>query len=164
MSKNKQPVDLIMLKGKKHLTKEEVKKRQKTEVKAPLSTPEAPKHLKADQKRSFDQTAKKLYDVGIMSELDSDILAFYIDSYTKYLEYNKMVTATIRKINKAKVADRSDYYEELSRLEGLRDKTIKQCRGLAGDLGLTISSRCRLVIPKAPEAPKENKYARFTVG
>ena len=52
----------------------------------------------------------------------------------------------------------------LEKLENLRDKALKQCRGAAADLGLTISSRCRLVVPKPPEAPKENKFGKFREG
>jgi P27 family predicted phage terminase small subunit len=36
-----------------------------------------------------------------------------------------------------------------------QDKLFKQCRSSAMDLGLTISSRCKLVVPKAEEDTKE---------
>ena len=38
----------------------------------------------------------------------------------------------------------------------LQEKYFKQARACANDLGLTITSRCRLVVPKAPERPEEN--------
>ena len=49
----------------------------------------------------------------------------------------------------------------LEKYENLRDKALKQCRACASDLGLTISSRCKLVAPKAEEPVKENKFGRF---
>jgi len=158
---NKQPIDLIIVKGRKHLTKAEIEERKNTEVKAPPAIPEAPEYLNVDQKKKFIETATVLYSIGIMSELDSDTLALYIDSYTNYLKYREMADVTIRKIEKAKIADKPSFYSELRMLENLRDKTIKQCRMLASDLGLTITSRCRLVIPKAPEPEKKNKFERF---
>jgi P27 family predicted phage terminase small subunit len=36
-----------------------------------------------------------------------------------------------------------------------QDKLFKQCRASAMDLGLTISSRCRLVIPTTDNKEKE---------
>ena len=45
----------------------------------------------------------------------------------------------------------------------LQDKSFKQCRACANDLGLTITSRCKLILPKTPENPKENKFAKFVI-
>jgi len=36
-----------------------------------------------------------------------------------------------------------------------QDKLFKQCRSTAIDLGLTITSRCKLVMPKKEEKPPE---------
>ena len=43
----------------------------------------------------------------------------------------------------------------------IQDKYYKQCRSAANDLGLSISSRCKLVVPKADSKPPENKFNRF---
>ena len=46
-----------------------------------------------------------------------------------------------------------------------QDKAFKQCRAAASDLGLTITSRAKLVVPEsAKPVPKENKFARFNKG
>ena len=51
---------------------------------------------------------------------------------------------------------------EVERLALLQDRYFKQCRQGAADFGLTVSSRCRLVVPKADkEVTKENKFAKF---
>lgn len=43
-----------------------------------------------------------------------------------------------------------------------QDKLFKQCRQASSDLGLTISSRCRLVIPKKDDGkPKSKEEERF---
>lgn len=47
---------------------------------------------------------------------------------------------------------------QVERLAIIQDRYFKQCRQGAADFGLTVSSRCRLIIPKAPEAPKTNKF------
>ena len=44
----------------------------------------------------------------------------------------------------------------------VQERYFKQCRACANDLGLTISSRCRLVVPEAKEStPKANKFKQF---
>ncbi len=50
---------------------------------------------------------------------------------------------------------------QVERLALLQDRYFRQCRQGAADFGLTVSSRCRLVVPKAQEAPKDNKFSKF---
>jgi antirestriction protein ArdC len=41
------------------------------------------------------------------------------------------------------------------------DRYFKQAQTAAASLGLTISSRCKLIAPVKDEAPKVNKFAKF---
>ena len=43
------------------------------------------------------------------------------------------------------------------------DRFFKQCRGAANDMGLTVTSRCRLVLPPGAggKAPEENPFERM---
>ena len=44
----------------------------------------------------------------------------------------------------------------------IQERYFKQSRASANDLGLSITSRCRLVVPEAKkETPKENKFKKF---
>jgi P27 family predicted phage terminase small subunit len=44
----------------------------------------------------------------------------------------------------------------------IQERYFKQCRSSANDLGLSISSRCKLVVPETKEEkPKENKFKQF---
>ena len=38
---------------------------------------------------------------------------------------------------------------------------FKQCRGCANDMGLTVTSRCRLVLPESARPPEENAFERL---
>lgn len=49
----------------------------------------------------------------------------------------------------------------LDQYSKIHDRYFKQCRASASDLGLTISSRCKLVVPKTEEEPKPNKFNKF---
>ncbi|MEG1301804.1 MAG: hypothetical protein RSC93_13980, partial [Erysipelotrichaceae bacterium] len=50
--------------------------------------------------------------------------------------------------------DVQDDIFELDKIANLQDKFFKQCRSIASDLGLSITSRCKIVVPKTET--KEN--------
>jgi P27 family predicted phage terminase small subunit len=53
------------------------------------------------------------------------------------------------------------YYAMLDNAAKRQDRYFKQAQTAAAALGLTISSRCRLVAPVVEEKPKENKFSKF---
>ena len=157
MAKPRQPIALIEYKGRKHLTKQEVAQRQAGEVQAPANNVKLPEYLSASQKKEFGKIAGVLLEIGIMSDLDCDALGRYVQSQEKYVQYDNMVNQILSSID----GDLESNCVLLEKYENLRDKALKQCRACASDLGLTISSRCKLVAPKAEEPVKENKFSRF---
>lgn len=159
MSGTRQPTNLLLLTGKKHFTKAELEERRKHEIAAPSDNIAPPEYLTRKQAVKFVDLACELLRVEIMGNLDCDALARYIQSEEKYLKYDKLVSQMLRKAGTADKA--AAVVLVLEKLENLRDKALKQCRSAALDLGLTVSSRCRLVVPKAPEAPRENKFGKF---
>lgn len=151
MARPRQPIELVKAKGKKHLTKAEIKEREKKEVKVDLKDISIPEYLPKKLKKEFEVIAAKLLAVGIMSELDEDCLARYLLSKQNYLLYSSLLNNAISKGNLA----------EMEKLTTMQDKAFKQCRACANDLGLTIGSRCKLVMPTVEEKPKENKFSKF---
>lgn len=154
MARPRQPIALVQAKGAKHLTKSEIAKREAEELKVP--TPRAvepPEYLASSPKlvEEFNEIAEKLIALKIMTELDADGLARYLLAKQNYLQYTALLNSAIRK---NKVA-------EMATIQTMQDKAFKQVRAAASDLGLTISSRCRLVVPQAPEI-KTNKFSRFS--
>lgn len=147
MARPRQPIDLLVHKGKKNLTKEEIAKRRAQEVKAPSDKVEAPDYLPQDLKWEFDEIAFELVEIGIMTNLDIDALARFIIAKRLYLNITEQL------LNDPMLMIDKD-------LVGIQDKMFKQSRSAAMDLGLTISSRCRLVIPKEEEKPT-NKFTKF---
>lgn len=154
MARPRQPIALVQAKGAKHLTKEEIARRQAEELDVPIPETIKPPDYIADAPKlveEFNDIAEKLIALKIMTELDADCLARYILSKQNYLHYTALLNSAIRK---NKVA-------EMATIQTMQDKAFKQVRAAASDLGLTISSRCRLVVPQAPE-PKKNKFSRFS--
>ena len=154
MARPRQPIKLVQAKGAKHLTKSEIAKREAEELDVPIPEVISPPAYIADSPKlveEFNDIAEKLIALKIMTELDADCLARYILSKQNYLHYTSLLNNAIRK---NKVA-------EMAAIQTMQDKAFKQVRAAASDLGLTISSRCRLVVPQAP-VPKTNKFSRFS--
>lgn len=163
MARPRQPVDLLLVKGKKNLTKKEIEQRRKQEVKAPNDKVKAPAYLPKDLKREFKKIADELKDIGIMTNLDVDALARFLFARKQYLQITEIIlqTPVITDVededgNRIEVA--SQTYSDLLINQ---DKLFKQCRQASSDLGLTISSRCKLVIPKKDDKPKTKEEERF---
>lgn len=148
MARPRQPIEVIEARGKKHLTKAEIEERRNSELKVDLKNIEIPNYLSSKLKKEFEDIASKLLYIGIMTELDEDTLGRYLLAKEKYLKYTKLLNKTIRE---------SDIVA-MERLTSMQDKAFKQCRACANDLGLTIASRCKLVVPKSPDPPKKNKF------
>ena len=160
----KQPVNLIIAKGKKHLTKKEITQRQESEVEVNYTDIKIPKYLSEKEKQEFRKISNILLDVGIMTELDEDCLAHYLIANSNYIQYTKKIRELNNKILNAKRTDIKRKAEsEIDTYLIYQDRALKQCRACANDLGLSISSRCKLVMPPSKEQPKENKFAKFKV-
>lgn len=153
MAGQKQPIDLVVAKGKKHLTKTEIETRKKQEINVPFTDIQAPSYLPKGLVNEFYETATKLKSLKIMTELDEDCLARYLMSKKNYIKITKKLDRCIAK----KEID----IEETADLMAIQDKLFKQCRSAASDLGLSISSRCRLTVPENPDPPKKNKFDKF---
>ncbi len=153
MGRPKQPLAVVEARGKKHLTKAEKAERLAKEIQPITDNIEAPSYLNATQQKEFYKIANQLQKLKIMGETDVDALARYIISNTSYIH-------AVRQLRKKDVKDNPNLYETWSRVQ---ERYFKQCRASANDLGLTISSRCKLVVPEAKDSKeiKANKFAQF---
>lgn len=138
MARQREPVNLLVAKGRKHLTKAEIEQRRESEVQAPANGIEAPAYLTPELREEFNKIAAQLVDIGIMTNLDIDALARFIIAREIYIKLSMQIV-------KQPAVLMSDKYPQIAINQ---DKAFKQCSAAARDLGLTISSRCRLVIPK----------------
>lgn len=153
MSRPREPVDLLIAKGKKHLTKKEEEQRRKEEISiiGNKDKIKPPSYLGEALSEEFSQISDRLVEIGIMTDLDNDCLARYLLSKQLYLKYTSFLTEAI---GKSKISNIEKYMN-------LQDKAFKQCRAAASDLGLSISSRCKLIMPNIEKEEKVNKFAKF---
>ena len=152
MSGQRQPIELVLANGKKHLTKAEIEARRASEI-GPLDgdlTP--PAFLTKKQKVEFTRIAGQLSELKIMGETDVDALARYVVANTFYVN-------AVKKLRSKEVRDDPELFESWLKIQ---EKFFKQARSSATDLGLTISSRCKLVVPATDKTEeKVNKFTKF---
>lgn len=149
----RQKLSVLEANGRKHLTKAEKAQRAAQEVELPkpakLKVPRwLPEYLKAD----FRALSKELLeaDMGV-AQLDRDTVGRYIVAQHQY-------TAACRMVQDA--LDQQD--PELTAAWTKAQKTyFDQARACANDMGMTITSRCRLVLPERQAKPEENPFLQL---
>ena len=152
MAGQRQPIELVIAKGNKHLTKAEIEERRNSEVKPLTDEIGPPAYLTKKQKAEFNKISDQLQRLKIMSETDVDTLARYVVANTFYVN-------AVRKLRSREVKDDPELFESWLKIQ---EKMFKQARACANDLGLSISSRCKLVVPAAEKTEeKKNKFAKF---
>ncbi len=164
MARPRQPIDLIAAKGRKHLTIEEYTERKQSEVTASADDVKPPAFLDKKEREKFEKLAKQLIELKIMSNLDCDVLARYIRAETEYIR----VTKQLQKIKflpdkKSMVTEEAQLaaaYAQYNYLSKIQNRLMKACNENARELGLTISSRCKLVIPKGKDEKPENRFMK----
>ena len=173
--KKRLPVDLIIARGKKHLSDKEIRERREREVRVPKMEIRAPKYLTTEQKRAFNVYAKKLSALGdVFTSLDVDVLALYVFAFELYVGYSDQIKQIINKADAVRdwaviddIAQNCKYSDELvdllekllrrqrtsevSALMTLQDKAFKQCLACARELGLTITGRAKIEVPPPPD-------------
>ena len=137
----RQPTDLVKARGKKHFSQTEEDQRRDQEVHVqPPDRAEPPREI--------------LRRAGLYTELDRDVLGQFLVARERWLRSDRLASAAIRardeKLAKEWTAVQSSYF--------------RQCRQCAEVMGLSISSRCRLVVPEvlANAAKDEGEEDEFT--
>lgn len=147
MSGKRQPTDLVVANGRKHLSRSEEAERRAGEVRVePPKTAKAPKWLPEGLRKDFRALGKRLIAAGLYTDLDADTLGRYLLAHHQWLIATQETEAALRKRD-------SEAAEDWGRIQ---ERYFKQARGCANDMGLTVTSRCRLVVPTAPEQRPED--------
>lgn len=172
MAGPRQPIQLVIANGKKHLTKAEIEERTAREVQPCTEEIAAPSYLLKKQKDQFNRLARQLQKIQIMGETDVDALARYVTAQSQYetatKELRQLVKERPKKDDEKFNGDRELYYKAVEwwadaqdTLAKLQNRYFTQAHTAASSLGLTISSRCKLEVPVQEEAPKVNKFSKF---
>lgn len=187
MSGKRRPMDvnLSVVDGQKgkHWTKEEVENRKSSEINMPKpKTLSPPSWLSADGKKLFRKYAKQLLDfpTGIVCTLDVGTLARYCDCEFSYAEASTHKSAWMEVARRRMEAISQPDAVAVSELDTQRVKKAyeeakaqvdfwsaqmvkfeKIARSCATEMGMTVSSRCRLIVPKSQEQEADDPLAEL---
>ena len=149
----RQKLSVLEANGRKHLSKAEKAQRAAGEVELPkpakMRVPKwLPEYLKAD----FRALAKEL--------LEADLGAAQLDRDTpgRYVAAQHQFTAACRMVQDALDQEDPDLVNKWTKAQ---KAYFDQARACANDLGLTITSRCRLVLPEGTRKPEESEFERL---
>lgn len=147
MAGKRQPTDVVIANGRKHLSKSEEAERRAGEVKVPTAkAAKPPKWLPEELRKDFRAIGKQLIAAGLYTELDADTLGRYLIAQSEYM----MATSHVHKAYQERDPEA---VEDWSRIQ---DRHFKQARNCANDMGLTVTSRCRLVVPDTGKQATED--------
>ena len=155
MAGARQPTVLLELKGKKHFTKAELEERKNSEVSAEADNIVPPDYLTKKQAGEFLTLSDELKRCEIMTNLDCDALARFVVARSDYADYVKLMRSIPKTV---------DNLQELKEADKLKRGAFLDCNTAAKELGMTISSRCKLVVPKKEESKPINKFAVIQSG
>lgn len=149
----RQKLSVLEANGRKHLSKAEKAQRAAGEVELPkpakMRVPKwLPEYLKAD----FRALAKELLaaDLGA-AQLDRDTVGRYIVAQHQF-------TAACRLVQDALDQQDPDLVNKWTKAQ---KSYFEQARACANDMGMTVTSRCRLVLPKQPDRGEDNPFLKL---
>lgn len=143
----RQPTDVVKANGRKHLSKAEEAARRSQEISVPQAkTAKPPRWLPEFLKKDFRELGKKLIAAGIYTDLDADTLG-------RYLVAQRQWTAAMWKAEDALSQEDVAQADAWGRIQ---ERYFKQARSCANDMGLTVTSRCRLVVPEGSKRQEED--------
>ena len=128
--------------------------------KIPDKCPKPPLVLKGDKeaRKKWKQLVPELMELGLFTELETDILAHYCQLYSRLME----ITRRLNEIEKDEAGRVKDTlinvsptgYAQQSALVGMQNVTQREMRAIMLEFGMTPSSRSRM---KVQPKKKENK-------
>ena len=157
MPGKRQPTDVVKANGRKHLSHAEEAERRDREVHVPApDQAEPPRWLPKKLHAEFREIGEILRLAGLYAELDRDALGQYFLARERWQRADKRASAAIR-ANDEKLA---------KEWTGVQSTYFRQCRQCAEVLGLSISSRCRLIVPEGVRKPdgEDNPFLRLIDG
>ncbi|WP_243450307.1 phage terminase small subunit P27 family [Desulfosporosinus sp. Sb-LF] len=146
------PIDIVVLDGKKHLSKAEIEERRALEAKYSPNADniQCPDWLDEAAKEHWAVLSKDLLDLELLTNIDIGALAICCDAYSKVIKSNQeiekhgmLVTYTNKGGNKNVVPN--PYV-------AIANKYSDIYKRYCSEFGLTPTARLRLATPK--EAPK----------
>jgi P27 family predicted phage terminase small subunit len=122
------------------------------EPKPDKALPKAPAMLSKDAKREWRKMSKRLYHLGLLTEIDVDALAILCQTWSNWCETER----AIQKVGKVLVKPDGTLYK--NPMVGMSVAYASQMKALIVEFGMTPSSRTKI---KVEEINKEKTLAEM---
>lgn len=160
MGRAKKPVALL---DKSNLTKEvkEARAEHEAKMKSNNERLKAPSWLNKEAKKEFNRVVKEMREVealnDLLSNLDLGVLAIYANAYSNYVTLSKQIDQegiTTEYTNKGGATN-----TVINASVQAQQKYIDVIFKASAKLGLSLSDRLKLVVPKSEE--DTNEFSEF---
>ena len=154
MPGKRQPTAVVKANGRKNMTKTEEAERLAGEVHVdPPKQIQPPSFLPKRLHKEFLEVAGILAGLELYSDLDRDVLGQYFVCRERWIKADRHASRAINNGN-------SELAKEWNTVQSSYFKQARQC---AEAMGLSVTSRCRLVVPNAPPKPEDNPFGQLIV-
>lgn len=123
--------------GKRKLNKNEPQPKSKPRG------PYCPRWLDKDAKNEWRRIAKQLKDIGLLTDVDTAVMAGYCQAYSRW----KKAEEAIKKHGMIYKPNKDNDYIQQSPFVSISNKAQEQMRKFIVELGLSPSSRSKIEIP-----------------
>lgn len=157
-----QPVDLVVLKGKSHITKAEIEARKEAEsaLQPKKNNVACPEWLDDIGKAEWERVAKELKALNLLTNVDVTALAIYCDSVSRYREATEKIREegyTVTRTTRS-----GDEIEVTSPYVSAATKYAQIISRYLAEFGLSPGARVKLTLPKVKKQ-KDEFAERFGV-
>lgn len=118
----------------------------------PLPGAEPPEHLGGEAGLKWAELAPRLEELGILSQIDADLLAMYCQFYGRWVEAERHLAEEPLVLTGVQGGVYQNPWLQIA------NKATEQMHKLGAEFGLTPSSRTRI---KVEESPKLSPLAEF---
>lgn len=141
MAGGRQSAAMLEMNGTAHMSQAELDERRDREVHVAIpDRAEPPKWLGKKHHGEYRRIGEILLAAGLFTELDRDVLGQYFVAFEQWLLASRKLHAALR--------SRADGAKEDARTwSGIQKASFSQARQCADSLGLSVTSRCRIVVP-----------------
>ena len=149
----KLPQNVIEMRGKSHQTKAEKEERRNSEPKmSDDKRIRAPDYLPEMLRAEFNELGQQLIKAKLACKLDRDVMARYLMSKQSWILAHE------------KAKDSLMFDDDPKTVGGwtkIANQYFNQCQACANAMGLTITSRCKLVVPQTKDEEDNDPMAKM---
>ena len=155
------PIDVVVLDGKKHLTKAEIEARRALEnkYKPNMDKVRCPTWLDAEAKKHWTLLSAELQEFDLLTNVDVGALAICCDAFSKFIKANNEIEKHGMLVTYANKGGNKNIVP--NPYVALSNKYSDVYKRFCTEFGLTPAARLKLAAPKEPIKPLSEFERKF---